>query len=54
MCKNKYIITDLVADLLHIIQLVVYIGEVTADDFVGLLLDEGVDVVKYCLFLFAH
>jgi hypothetical protein len=49
-----YVITDLIRPNLSIVNVVVFISEMAADDVVHLLLNEGADVVEHCLFLLTH
>lgn len=51
---GKYIVADLVGPDLCIIDVVVLVGEVAADDCVDLLLHEGTDVIEHRLLLFTH
>lgn len=52
--RNIYIVTNLIGPDLRIIDIVVFVGEMVADDVVDLFLHEGADVVKDSLFLFSH
>ena len=49
-----YVITNLVGPYLGVVDVVVFIGKVTADHIVDLLLNERSNVVEYCLFLLSH
>ena len=49
-----YIITNLVGPYLSVVDVVAFIGKVTADHTVDLLLNERANVVEYCLFLLSH
>ncbi len=51
---NDYIVADLISPYLCIIDVVVFVGEVIADDGVDFFLNEGADVVEYSFFLFTH
>jgi CBS domain-containing protein len=49
-----YIVADLVGPDLSVVDVVVLVGEVIADDVVDFFLHERTDVVEDCLFLLAH
>lgn len=49
-----YVIADLIGPYLGIVDVVVFIGKVAADDVVDLLLNEWANVVEYGLFLLSH